>query len=105
MYKFLSKLLLFTIPPELARSIVDFFLKREKIWETLSPIFEIRDSKLVVDLCGLQLNNPVGLAAGFDKNCELMSPLSNLGFGYLVYVESTAVFLALSYTLRYALLI
>ncbi len=84
MYKFLSKLLLFTLQPELARSIVDFFLKREKIWEILSPVFEIRDSKLKVDLCGLKLNNPVGLAAGFDKNCELISPLSNLGFGYLV---------------------
>ena len=39
---------------------------------------------LETELAGIKLKNPVGLAAGYDKNCKLIPGLSSLGFGYLV---------------------
>lgn len=33
--------------------------------------------------CGLQFPNPVGLAAGFDKNAECVDALASLGFGFI----------------------
>ena len=32
-------------------------------------------------ICGLELTNPVGMAAGFDKNAEVPGPLARMGFG------------------------
>lgn len=39
--------------------------------------------RLATELAGLSLANPVGLAAGFDKNATLLAPLSRAGFGFL----------------------
>ena len=39
--------------------------------------------RLATDLAGLKLLNPVGLAAGFDKNAIAISPLSRAGFGFI----------------------
>lgn len=38
-------------------------------------------SQLRTSLCGLDLSNPVGMAAGFDKNGEVPRPLARMGFG------------------------
>lgn len=43
-----------------------------------------KETKLSLKLNKIKLNNPVGLAAGFDKNAEMVSFLGSLGFGYLV---------------------
>ncbi|HEV7277064.1 MAG TPA: quinone-dependent dihydroorotate dehydrogenase [Devosiaceae bacterium] len=37
--------------------------------------------ELRTSLCGLELSNPVGMAAGFDKNAEVPRPLARMGFG------------------------
>ncbi|MEO1551508.1 MAG: quinone-dependent dihydroorotate dehydrogenase, partial [Pseudomonadota bacterium] len=39
--------------------------------------------RLRVRLAGLDLPNPVGLAAGFDKNAQALAPLSRIGFGFV----------------------
>ncbi|MFD1341362.1 quinone-dependent dihydroorotate dehydrogenase [Litorisediminicola beolgyonensis] len=39
--------------------------------------------RLATELAGLSLPNPVGLAAGFDKNAEALGPLSRAGFGFI----------------------
>jgi dihydroorotate dehydrogenase len=39
--------------------------------------------RLRTTLAGLELPNPVGLAAGFDKNAQALAPLSRAGFGFL----------------------
>jgi dihydroorotate dehydrogenase len=39
--------------------------------------------RLATRLAGLDLPNPVGLAAGFDKNAEALTPLMRAGFGFL----------------------
>jgi dihydroorotate dehydrogenase len=43
----------------------------------------IADVRLRTRFAGVELPNPVGLAAGFDKNCELIASLSCLGFGFI----------------------
>ncbi|NYS26017.1 quinone-dependent dihydroorotate dehydrogenase [Rhodobacteraceae bacterium 2376] len=44
---------------------------------------QILSDRLKVDLAGLALANPVGLAAGFDKNATALQPLARAGFGFL----------------------
>lgn len=39
--------------------------------------------ELHTEICGLELRNPVGMAAGFDKNAEVPAPLSAIGFGFV----------------------
>ncbi len=43
----------------------------------------ITSARLSTELAGLRLPNPVGLAAGFDKNGEVLTPLSRAGFGFI----------------------
>ena len=43
----------------------------------------MENSRLEVDLAGIRLSNPVGLAAGYDKDCESLIALASVGFGYL----------------------
>ncbi|MDG4649693.1 quinone-dependent dihydroorotate dehydrogenase [Roseibacterium sp. SDUM158017] len=43
----------------------------------------VTSPRLATTLAGLALPNPVGLAAGFDKNAEAIAPLSRAGFGFL----------------------
>ncbi|OIQ31673.1 MAG: dihydroorotate dehydrogenase (quinone) [Alphaproteobacteria bacterium MedPE-SWcel] len=43
----------------------------------------VTSARLRTDLAGLSLPNPVGLAAGFDKNAEALAPLSQAGFGFI----------------------
>jgi len=51
-------------------------------WERIGG--GVRDPFLEVDLCGVRLPNPIGLAAGFDKTCRHLDALGRLGFGFVV---------------------
>ena len=44
---------------------------------------EVMSSRLQCHVAGLQLDNPLGLAAGFDKNAQAIAPLARAGFGFL----------------------
>jgi len=44
---------------------------------------QITSPRLRTEVAGLSLPNPVGLAAGFDKNAEALSPLARAGFGFI----------------------
>ncbi|PCI35037.1 MAG: dihydroorotate dehydrogenase (quinone) [Flavobacteriaceae bacterium] len=46
-------------------------------------MYEVNDPKLERKLFGLTFKNPVGLAAGFDKNAVLYNELANFGFGFI----------------------
>ncbi|MBH0237385.1 quinone-dependent dihydroorotate dehydrogenase [Methylobrevis albus] len=46
------------------------------------PVTPVRDPRLAVRLLGLEFPNPVGMAAGFDKNAEVPDALLRLGFGF-----------------------
>ena len=43
----------------------------------------VTSARLTCDLAGMALPNPVGLAAGFDKNATAVAALSRAGFGFL----------------------
>jgi len=51
-------------------------------WERIGGA--VRDRSIEVDLCGVRLPNPIGLAAGFDKSCRHLDALLRLGFGFVV---------------------
>jgi dihydroorotate dehydrogenase len=41
------------------------------------------DPRLAIDALGLRFRNPIGLAAGFDKDAVALGPLARLGFGFV----------------------
>jgi dihydroorotate dehydrogenase len=82
-YKLLIRPLLFNLPPETAQGVADSILKQPLLWRALSPLLRMESARLEVELAGMRLENPVGLAAGYDKDCQLLSSLSALGFGYV----------------------
>ena len=49
----------------------------------LEKYFKVSDSLLRTKLFGIDFPNPVGLAAGLDKNAKLISQFSSLGFGFI----------------------
>lgn len=46
-------------------------------------LYLVSDKRLEREVFGLKFKNPVGLAAGFDKNAVLYNELSNFGFGFI----------------------
>ena len=46
-------------------------------------LYVVEDKQLQRNLFGLTFKNPVGLAAGFDKNAVLYNELANFGFGFI----------------------
>ncbi|MCB9365243.1 MAG: quinone-dependent dihydroorotate dehydrogenase, partial [Flavobacteriales bacterium] len=49
----------------------------------LKAMYDYQHPKLERELFGLKFKNPVGLAAGFDKDARWFNELSNLGFGFI----------------------
>ena len=84
---FLIKPLLFKFDPEKVHYFVTANLKRFNRFPggaALSRwLWDLRDDRLEKEVFGLKFKNPVGLAAGFDKNAEMMGEMANLGFGFV----------------------
>lgn len=71
--------LVFSISPENAHNLAIKTLKSR-----LVPPAKIKQSsKLEVDILGMKFSNPLGLAAGFDKNAEVIKPILKQGFGFV----------------------
>ena len=87
MYKAFIRPLLFQFDPERIHHFSFNFLKiilRLPGAKALTRwLFVKNDPDLVVEVFGLRFPNPVGLAAGFDKNAELVDELACLGFGFI----------------------
>ncbi len=83
-YKRLLRPLLFSLPPERAHHLGEFALRMKYLWSLLAPYYKTRDPALKTSLAGVQMDSPVGVAAGCDKNCRFLNSLMNLGFGYVV---------------------
>ncbi|MDO3642722.1 quinone-dependent dihydroorotate dehydrogenase [Mucilaginibacter sp. L3T2-6] len=83
----LIKPLLFKFDPERVHYWVTANLKRFNRFPggaALSRvIWDVEDGRLKREVFGLTFRNPVGLAAGFDKNGEMMGEMANLGFGFV----------------------
>lgn len=74
---------LFTLDPEKAHDVTLRNLSRAWSNNTMRKILKARNMLLPCDLMGLPLRNPIGLAAGLDKNGEYIDALGQLGFGFL----------------------
>ena len=46
-------------------------------------IYKVKDTRLEREVFGIHFENPVGLAAGFDKDAKLFDELANFGFGFI----------------------
>ncbi len=85
---------LFRLDPETAHRIVHRGLElagRTPLTAAMARRYTVEDPRLRVDTLGERFPNPVGVAAGFDKNAELPGALSALGFGFVEVGGVTAV--------------
>jgi dihydroorotate dehydrogenase len=73
--------LLFKIDPEKAHNLAIQSLK----FNLVSNVFDQNknDPIFKTTIFGKELDNPIGIAAGFDKNAEVYNPLFRLGFGFV----------------------
>ena len=86
MYRLLIRPILFLFDPEKVHYIsfsTIKFLSKIGLSGLFKSIFLIEDQRLERNLFGLKFKNPVGLAAGFDKNAVLYNELSEFGFGFV----------------------
>ena len=87
MYKLLVRPLLFSFDPEWVHY---FTLNALRLLNKIPfsswlfrKIYSYQNSSLEKELFGIKFKNPVGLAAGFDKNGKYIKEMSNLGFGFI----------------------
>lgn len=87
MYQFFIKPLLFRMQPEkahyFATGCLTFLSYIPGANAIIRAIYEYKNPKLERKLFGLTFKNPVGLAAGFDKDARWYNELANLGFGFI----------------------
>lgn len=84
-YRFLRPLL-FLLDPETAHSLVLSLGRaatRTHVIGILRRFFAVESARLAMTVLDLDFENPVGLAAGFDKNGELIDFFESLGFGFI----------------------
>lgn len=87
MYKSIIRPILFNFDPEKVHHFTFSFLRIANKIPFVSCLirssYEVNDPRLEREVFGLKFKNPVGLAAGFDKDAKLYKELSNLGFGFI----------------------
>ncbi len=87
MYKLIIRPILFWFDPEEVHyftfSLIRFANKIPGFSSIFKSLYEVNDKRLEREVFGLKFKNPVGLAAGFDKDAKLYQELSNLGFGFI----------------------
>ena len=87
MYKQLIRPILFKSDPEEVHYFTFSMIRKLSKIPGMSFLFrkmyEVKDARLEREVFGLKFKNPVGLAAGFDKDAKLYKELSNFGFGFI----------------------
>jgi|TARA_B110000967_G_scaffold84246_1_gene86810 dihydroorotate dehydrogenase len=86
-YKLIIRSILFLFDPEKVHyftfSLIRILCKIPLISNLFRSLYQVKDKKLERTLFGITFKNPVGLAAGFDKNAVLYNELANFGFGFI----------------------
>jgi dihydroorotate dehydrogenase len=82
-YKFFIKQILFLFKPETAHKITFFLLKLPLVNFFLILFFKRKYQKAIFIKSNLKFPNRIGLAAGLDKEGEITTQLSNIGFGFI----------------------
>lgn len=87
MYKSILQPFLFRLDAEKAHHLVFSNIKQTFklpfIANTFKKMYDFEHPALEREVFGLKFKNPVGLAAGFDKNAELTDELACMGFGFI----------------------
>lgn len=87
MYKKLIRPLLFLFNPESIHNFSFFFIKLILKFPFVKPLFKslfsFNNKKLETSLFGIKFKNRIGLAAGFDKNAELLNEMECFGFSHV----------------------
>ena len=87
MYKLLLKPILFLFSPERAHSMIVGLMVFLRYIPFSGAIFRFfygyRKSNLERELFGIKFSNPIGLAAGLDKNGTIYNEMANMGFGFI----------------------
>nr|WP_315152664.1 quinone-dependent dihydroorotate dehydrogenase [uncultured Flavobacterium sp.] len=85
MYKIFIRPILFCFDPEKVHyftfSLIRTVSKIPGFPSLFRFLYQVNDKRLETEVFGLKFKNPVGLAAGFDKDASLYNELSNFGFG------------------------
>ena len=82
-YKQVVRRILFLFQAETVHRLAVIFLKLPGVKYLLRRLFYLEHPSLQRKLFGLTFKNPVGLAAGFDKNAELTDEMAALGFSFI----------------------
>jgi dihydroorotate dehydrogenase len=86
MYK-IFRPLLFLFPAEKAHGMIMFLIKIVRYIPVLPyllrRLLSVKDKRLEREIFGLTFKNPIGFAAGFDKNAEVFDVLGNFGFSFV----------------------
>jgi dihydroorotate dehydrogenase len=91
LYKSLIRPLLFRKDPEESHeTILALMARAEFLYGALDGFYRVKDERLVVKIGPLRFPNPVGLAAGFDKNAKAAKTISGFGFGFMEIGAITA---------------
>jgi dihydroorotate dehydrogenase len=86
MYSLIKSVLFKFDPEKIHYFVTDWLKKIHKIAPLNSAIksfYQIEDKSLERNVLGLHFKNPVGLAAGFDKNGDFIEEFANFGFGFI----------------------
>ncbi|MFT5761707.1 MAG: dihydroorotate dehydrogenase [Polaribacter sp.] len=87
MYKLLIRPILFLFDPEKVHyftfSVIKLLHRVPFVSGIIRRIYQVNDKRLERTLFGITFKNPVGLAAGFDKNAVIYNELANFGFGFI----------------------
>jgi dihydroorotate dehydrogenase len=87
MYKIIIRPILFLFDPEKVHyftfSVIKVLHKIPFVPGIIRSMFQVNDKRLERTLFGITFKNPVGLAAGFDKNAVAYNELANFGFGFI----------------------
>jgi dihydroorotate dehydrogenase len=86
LYNTLIKPALFALDPETAHNTMRSVARAANapiVSRALDKVYRVNDERLHVSVAGMEFSNPIGLAAGFDKNAELLGLWSGLGFGHI----------------------
>jgi dihydroorotate dehydrogenase len=82
LYRAVARPLFFALPPEAAHRSAQTLLSLPLPWAWIGGAPE--DPAVRTSVAGIELSNPVGLAAGLDKSCRHLDALGRLGFGYVI---------------------
>lgn len=86
MYKLVKPIFFQFDPEKIHYTVTDSLGFLNKIWgfpKLMKGLYQFERKDLEREVLGLKFKNPVGLAAGFDKNGEFIEEFANFGFGFI----------------------